>query len=279
VVLRSDTPSIGTQAREIAISLKTADKRVAVKLAFCISSDINLLLPRVAAAMRDDHGANEMFDDVRRFLRDLVGRVRANGGADDSGTDPDGTADPAAMQLLAREFMRQLLTQVALPNPAADPGSSATPDPQQRPAHAVALRQPGTPHVIDVQPAFVAESLGERIEMWIDSEGVAWAAETKLDYRNISRRFARFAQRHGIHGMDQVTPQSIDVYKRLLLKEGSALRSVNKHLSALASWFKWAMKAGYCRLNKSPVTDQFYAKSKIRKVSLKRLIFTDNVRP
>jgi integrase len=268
-VLRS-RPSLGpSKTHEFTCSLGTCDRRVAAWLSIRISPVINCVLPRIAVAMHGDHGVNAMFD-VRRFLKELIAKVRASSVVDDAGAGPTPPVDSPAVQLLAHELMQQLLAQVSLAHHAVVVPGSTLP----LPSPAIGDQSHGRSLAAAVQVVPSVESFDTLIERWFEAESSAWANKTKLDYKSIGHRFARFAEQRGVSHPNQVSPQVIDAYKRLLVKEGIALRTVNKHLSGLGSLFKWATKAGYCQLAQSPVANQFYAKSTIRKVSVKRLVFS-----
>lgn len=119
------------------------------------------------------------------------------------------------------------------------------------------------------------ESWAAVIEKWIGTEGAGWASKTLLDYRMAATRFAEFAEQRGVHCMDQVTPQLIDSYKRHLIAVCKiVLRTVNKHLAALASLFNWGMRAGYCRQTRSPLEGQAYRRKTIKKTTIRRFKFT-----
>lgn len=113
------------------------------------------------------------------------------------------------------------------------------------------------------------------IEMWTDTESVAWSSKTLLDYRMAATRFRSFAQRHHALTMDQVTAQLVDSYKRHLKNECRILpRTINKHLAALQSLFKWGKTAGHFHLPQSPFAGQAYSRRKVKKTSRRRFKFT-----
>lgn len=121
-----------------------------------------------------------------------------------------------------------------------------------------------------------AEPWDALIAKWVGAEGAAWAPKTVLDYRMAAARFARFAEQNGVHGLDQVTAQLVDSYKRHLNSKFKIVpRTSNKHLAALASLFHWGKTAGYCHQAQSPFAGQAYARKKVRKTSVKRFGFTE----